>query len=268
MTEVTNQITVLFEDFNKLIDKLDEIPKSAETKTKALLDLFFDDKEDDDEEGVFGAPQKFLEAINNLSEEIGYAYHTVLAIELARQKITVEKPSDITNLLSKPQATGQPISITTSTPQLGFWGLWHYKAEKAKAQAIRESSQRGVGEPQISTSKEVFDILEFGRQLIPEFNRIQEYYQKCIDHLYFFNDKETRERFHSELSKHLNKMSGIIRTFCRTITEYRKEVIGEHKRDVAKAAIALQMAEAQARGAAGLSEWFRAAREARGPTRV
>lgn len=79
-------IQEIFADFNKLAEKLDKIPESAKTKTTALLTLFFDQKND-----IFNDPQKFLEGINDLSEEVGHAYHTVLSIELARQRINPQK---------------------------------------------------------------------------------------------------------------------------------------------------------------------------------
>lgn len=234
---MTVHLSEIFEDFNQLTEKLDEIPKSAKMKTQKLLDVFFNEKTD-----IFKEPRAFLEAINNLSEEVGHAYHTVLAIELARQRITPQKASELINLLPKQLTPSQPVVLQPTAPQLGVLsGYWYYKAAREIAKASTGKNGEQPFTPQISTSKEVIDILEFGRQLIPEFNRVQEYFQKCVDHLYFFNDLDTRERFLSELRKHLNKIAGIIRVFCRTIAEYRKELIGERKRDIAKAVIALEM---------------------------
>ncbi|MHA1834990.1 MAG: hypothetical protein ACTSV7_13510, partial [Candidatus Baldrarchaeia archaeon] len=118
-----------------------------------------------------------------------------------------------------------------------------------------EKIQKIMQTPKISTSRQVTDILEYCRQLIPEFNRIQDYYQRCLDHLYFFNDSNTKEVLKTELRTHLSKICGIIRAFSRTITEYRKELVGERERDTAKAIIALQMAaiQAESRGISPLS---------------
>jgi hypothetical protein len=260
--EVASSIKVLFEDFDRMVEELEKIPESAKKKTESILETLLKGPE------IFEGKKKteFLKGLNGLSEEIGYAYHTVLAIELARQQVTVQKPSDLTKALANPAPSGQPITIQTSAPQLGWLsGVWYYKGEKEKAQALKELSRRGVGEPQISTSKEVIDILEFGRQLIPEFNRVQTYFRQSVDHLYFFDDDSTKERFHSEICQHMNKLAGIIRAFCRTITEYRKEVVGMHKREIGKAIVMLKMAEFQAMGEFSRADIFAGLRQAMGP---
>ena len=245
--DVDDVLPLLFEEFDKHAAVLDKIPEDAKTKTNNLLKLFETDIFKD------GAVQTaFLTALNDLSEEVGHAYHTVLAIELAR---TQAQPPKMESLMPTiPQQQGQsPINISTQTPSLGWLsGLWYYKGEKEKAQALKAIAEaRRSDVPQISTSKEVIDILDFGRQLIPEFNRVQEFYQKAVDTVYFFSDQQTKERLQGHLRMHLNKLADIIRAFCRTIAEYRKELIGDRKRDVAKAILALKMAQAgvQTRGA-------------------
>ena len=225
----------IFQDFDKLVEKLDQIPKSAKTKTTALLKLFFDEKTD-----IFQQRQTFLEAINDLSEEVGHAYHTVLAIELRRIGLT--PPPVPMPMLPKTDKNASQLIVQTQPPKGG--GFWDFMGTRSYAKVWKrylKDVENSPDTPQVTTSKEVVDILEFGRQLIPEFNRVQEYFRKCIDHLYFFDDADTRERFHSELCKHMNKLAGIIRAFTRTIAEYRKELIGERKRDIGKAIIALKM---------------------------
>jgi len=263
--EIDQIIASTFRDFDKAINRLDQIPESAKTKTQTLLDIFGKDT-------LFSEPNEFYQVLNDLSEEIGHAYHTVLAIELARQKITPQIASDLFDQVTRLNRSSNqsPIVIGQGqTPQqLGvFSGGWHYLAERAKAkavlQAIRESKDQTT--PQISTGKEVVDILEFGRQLIPEFNKVIEYYSCCIDHLYFFHDDDTTERFRSDLQKHMNKLAGIVRIFCRTSTEYRIELFGERKRDIAKGALAMKMAEAQQLGGLRMSDVYRSVREASGP---
>jgi len=239
--DVAASLQKMFADFDSNIEKLEEIPKKALAKTEALLEIFF-------LADIFEEPEQYLKAIDDLSEQNGHAYHTVLIIELKRQGIV--KPPSIP-LPTNPQvdkSAGQMI-IQTQPPKGG--GLWDYMGTRSYAKVwerFLKSQSESSTTPQISTAREVIDILEFGRQLIPEFNRIQEYFQKCIDHLYFYDDKDTKERFHSELRKHMSKICGIVRVFCRTIAEYRKELVGDRKQDLGKAIIAMRMAELSVMG--------------------
>lgn len=233
-------ITLTFSSIDQMAGKLDEIPAKAETKTHTLLELL-------DTPDVFKNKAAFYNAMNDLSEEVGHAYHTVLAIELARQRVSPPEPKDLLELLSKQAQPNQPVVLQPTAPQLGVLsGYWYAKAAKEISKATLQSKQ-DQNVPQISTSKEVIDILEFGRQLTPEFNRVYTWFQQSLDHLGCgFDDADTQERFLSELRKHMNKLAGIIRSFCRTITEYRKELYGARKERIATSIIALKMAEAHA----------------------
>jgi hypothetical protein len=62
----------------------------------------------------------------------------------------------------------------------------------------------------------------------------------------------------------MNKLSGIIRAFCRTITEYRKEMVGDRKADIAKAVLYLQTAQAQQLGGMRMSDFYKMMRESMG----
>lgn len=240
-------VSETFQSLDSTLKSLDTIPTNAEKKTAILLDLL---KLRD----ILFTQQnqaKFLIAINNLSEEIGHAYHTVLAIELVREKVKPESPSFMPPQIMQQgqQEKPSPQVLVQSAPQKGG-GLWDFMGTRRMAKAMENIylAQKQEMPPQIGTSKQVIDILDFGRQLIPEFNRVQKFFRGCIDHLYFFDDVETKERFWMELNEHLNKLAGIIRAFTRTITEYRKELVSDRKAEIAKAALALQMAQAMTQG--------------------
>jgi hypothetical protein len=268
--EEEDLLATMFRDFDKVTEKLDKIPQSAKTKTDALLELFFSN--DDKPVDIFSLQKQkqFLKKLNDLSGEVGHAYHTVLSIELARQSIAPQQIES--SELPKPsqaQTSGQPITINAAPPQqLGVLsGAWYYGAESKRSKAIVEIAklQQQQNVPQISTATPVLDILDFGRQLIPEFNRVQEYYQHALEQVQFFPDDWTRDRLTAELRKHLNKLAGIIRAFCQTICEYRKDLVHEGKKDVAKALMALKMAEAQSLGGMRMSDFYKAMRDAAGP---
>lgn len=266
-------VMALFQDFDEAIKKLDEIPTSAQRKTEDLLAFF-------DAENIFaeGKRGKFQKKLSALTEEVGHAYHTVLAIELARQGLESNIDKDFVSQMlgmgagnarsNNPQVVVQP--SLPPAPQLGVLSGFHYKGavkELAKAYVKVHGKDDGYNDkPQIATSKEVIDILEFGRQLIPEFNAVQEFYQRSVDHVYFFHDKETLDRLTSEIKKHLSKLAGIIRSFCRTIAEYRKDQQQDRKSDVGKAILALQMAKYEAVGNTSIAEMLQAIRKGSPPT--
>lgn len=243
--DINDIITLTFGYFDEMAKKLDDIPLKAELKTNALLKLLSDKEAD-----IFNESDKFYAALNDLSEEIGHSLHTVLEIELRQKGILQEFNQTIQSKATNPTPL-QPITIQTSSPQqLGvFSGGWHYLTEKAKAKTSLEAIKLQLqNQPQISTSRQVIDILDFGRQQIPEYiNKTIKYYEQCLAHLRVFSDiPRTKAIFQSNLREHLNKLAAIIRAFCRTIVEYRKEMFGERKRDIAKAVISLKMAEASA----------------------
>lgn len=268
--ETVAPILTLFSDFNASIERLEKIPALAQKKCEELTGLFFRKKETDKD--IFEEPEKFLNALGGLLEEVGHANHTVLEIELKRQGITSdsEMAKNMMNVLAEKNTQnrqpGSPTIIQPNSPQqLGVLsGLWYYKAAKEIAKASTAQKEFALT-PQISTSKQVVDILDFGRQLIPELNRVQEFYQRSLHRIECgFDDAVTRGQLSDELRKHLNKLSGIIRSFARTITEYRTELIGERKKEVAEAIIAMKMAEYTNLGGTKVQELYRQLREASG----
>jgi len=254
--EIDDIVTLTFSSMDAAIKDLGKIPETAKRKTDALLNLFDGD--------IFASPSKFLKSITDLSEEIGHANHVVLEIDLRRQGIIHSNPTPPpTPQITTTQPERSQLIVQTQPPKGG--GFMDYLSTRKMAGVWRDFLQSQKGEqPQITTSKEATDVLDYGRQLIAESNRTHKYYEQSLAHLKFFNDAETKERFTSNLREHLNKISGIIRAFCRTAVEYRKELAGERKSDMAKAVIALKMAEFQSTGGMTTADYFRMAREAMG----
>ena len=258
--QLLEYVNTIFKDFEEGMSKLETIPNKAATDTTTLLDLFFDTEKD-----VFDKPQDFLKALDSLSEEIGHAYHMVQAIELKR--LGLEKPPPMPTLPTPSKEAPSPSQVIVQGQPQTAGGFWNYMGTRQLAAAWKRylDRQDGLLKPEITTGREVVDFSEFGRQLIPEFNEVQDNFQQCIDHIYFFDDKSTRERLRSDLRTHLSKLCGIIRAFCRTIAEYRKELIGERKLAAAQSIMSLQMAEYQALGGISKSDLYKMASEMAGP---
>jgi len=251
-------------------EDLESTVKKAEEKGTALMKLFF--KENKYPE--FDTPQKMWSGLADLSEQIGHALYMVLEVENKRAglvKLVEEKGEKTKEKGENPHL----ITVQTSTQPVvqapgGLFGYMGQRTQAGATKAIKKMEldyMRQQGPPKIATEQRVLDILEFGRQLIPEFNRIHLYFQQCLDHLHFYDDDELKAFFHGELRTHLSKLTGIIRSFCRTVAEYRKAVLDEVKMALAKGMTEVVVARYIAEGKIPLSELFKEMREAGGPTK-
>ncbi len=256
-------VAEIFEDFKSTVDRLSQIPQFAEEKTESLMKLF--------EEDIFSekVADEFLDRLLDLSEEVGHAYQTVLGIELKLKGLEPRSPSiPLPVPLQATKGEGSPSPgqvVLQQTPQKG--GFWDFMSSRRWADALEKwIKTQGMGQtvPEITTAKEVIDILEFGRQLIPELNRTIKFFRQSLDHLYFFHDPDTKERLRSELQIHLTKICGIIRSFARTGAEHRIENVGDNKVKVATSIIALQIAQYGAMGQMTTADFYRALRQAMG----
>jgi len=258
-------VAEVFRDFKATEERLEALPKSAQIKTGELMALFR--KGDIFSEDV---AQEFLTGLLELSEEIGHAYQTVLGIELKLKGLMPPSPSipfPIQLQGTKGEGGVNPAQVILQQQPAQKGGVWDYMSARRWAGALEKwIKTQGEGQvlPEITTSKEVIDVLEFGRQLIPELNRTIKFFRQSLDHLYFFHDPDTKERFTSELQTHLTKICGIIRSFARTSAEHRIEKVGENRVEVAKGVIGLQIAQFASMGQMTTADFYRALRQAMG----
>lgn len=251
-------VKLTFASMDHAIEELNVIPVRAKEKTELLLKLFDDD--------IFKSPSVFLKCITDLSEEIGHANHVVLEIDLRRQGIIHaddSKSQPVSSMLPEKVAQAAQTIIQTQPQKSG--GFWDFMGTSKMAGVMKQYFQSQKDQvPQITTSREVTDVLDYGRQLIAESNRTHKYYEQSLAHLQFFDDEETKKRFTSQLREHMNKISGIVRAFCRTAVEYRKELAGQRKSEMAQSVIALKLAEYQSLGGMRTSELYKMVRDAAG----
>lgn len=212
---------------------LEDAVKKASDKSKKLMNLLSKD-------GYYIFTKKgeneFWDALRESSEEVGHALYMVLEIENKRRGIVTPSEAQNKTPTQPPQVL---VQSTPAIPQLpGGMGGWFQSRTKAKSEEkihkmyLKERQEQL--KPKITTEQEVIDILEFGRQLIPELNRLQLYFQQCLDHLHVYDDEETKAFFYGELRIHLNKLSTITQSFCRTVAEYRKSVLDQATMELTK----------------------------------
>jgi hypothetical protein len=231
-------ISETFRSLDKQIDKLDLIPKVANEKADRVLKLLFSGTD------IFMTQDgqlAFINLLRELSEEVGHAFDTILEIELSKQRAKSETP-----IMPMPTIPNQPMqpapqTIVQSTPPKGggwadYFGVRRWSTTMERIFSNQQNQAQG---PQSATSK-VIDILDYGRELVSQYNLTLDFYSRGIDHLYFFNDKETHERQHKQLAMHLTKIVNIVCSFSRTIVEYRKERFGDRKASVASGVLWLE----------------------------
>jgi hypothetical protein len=238
-------ISDTFRSFDKQIEKLDKIPKQANQKGSAVLALMFSDID------IFAGHEgqlKFINCLKELSEEVGQAFDTILEIEFSKQRGSSEQ-TVIMPMPSVGQSVEKPnpsVILQSQPPKGGGWadyfGVRRWSGTMEKIFANKQTSQSQG--PQSTTSR-VIDILDYGRELVSEYNLTLDFYSRAIDHLYFFHDSDTYERQHKQLAIHLTKIVNIICSFSRAIVEYRKERFGDRKVGVAAGAMWLEAAKAQ-----------------------
>jgi len=244
----TQIISEVYRSLDKQIEKLDELPSIAQTKTSDLLRLLFSKAD------IFRDPPRMLEFIvlsSSLSMEIGLAFQTVLEVELAKEHVNnnsqtvMPMPQPMMQQVERPN----PNVIVQSTPPKG--GGWaDYFGVRRWATAIEKiyQNQPAQQQPAITTSK-VMKVLEYGQELLAEWNNTFDFYEKGIDGLNIFGDPETFERQHKLLTFHLVKLCNIICVFSKTIAEYRMERFGDRKVGVTAGLMWLEAAKAGAAGA-------------------
>lgn len=258
------QIKALRESIKSDKRKLEGAVKRAKEKTQELSHFFA--KKDDYPE--FDNPQNFRDALVELSEEIGNAAYVVLEIENIRVGVSkaLEEP--------KPVTTPSP-SVIVSNPSPvvqapgGIWG--GYLGPKA-VKGIERDIEKMKLEVQTRTSKitteeRVTDLLAYGRDLIPEaINRTLKGFWAFSAQARLFPAK--RALLHEDLGIHCTKLCGIIRSFCRTASEYRKKDLTRLEMELAKGMTQAIVARYVGESKLSISDLYRAARETHGPTEV
>lgn len=256
--DILGHVTDIFSDFDASIKRYDKICVTAKAKTNVLLKYFENTPRD------FFAKTDFPLKLTDLDDEMGHAYYTVLAIEIAKASLSQSPPPSI-QIPQKQETIPQVVVQSQQAPKGG--GVWDYMiARKNTGDWIKFlRSQQNMENPQITTSKEAIDILEYGRQLIPEgINKVISYYSCARSQIFLFPDDATYKRLFDDLYEHTIKIVSITRVFAKCSAEYRKELTQDRKRDIGKWIIKMKEAEYQSLGGMRLSDLYRAQREAAG----
>ena len=241
MTEVVETITRLFDKFDKDIERLDKIPEATKEATQKLAKVLYSPK-------MFFKPELFTEPFRDIADDVGHAYTTVLLIDLERQRISPARAQEYMSVfqqVAQRQPNTQPIMIQQpAAQQLGlFSGYWNKKIAEEHTKAMRQDIPVVAN---ITTDQPVTDVLEHGRQLIPNLNLLYLTFEVDVLLMQRRSDPSTLNNLTFEIRVFTTNLFTVIRSFSHAGVEYRKELVGQRKQETAKALVALQMAQYQA----------------------
>jgi len=247
------QIDKIFEKFDKKEEDLDAVMKEGTDTINALMVRFRDDK--GKEQDIFSEPEAFLKEFDKFSRVMGHCYHTVLEIELQRQRIRqpfqfMEEKQKLQNELEQSQRTAPLVVQTAKEPNESHSpGLFGYLSTRFKFGKLKEMVE-GSKTPIITSEQKPQDILDYCRDVIRESNKFYDNYDQSLCHLHFYHDDQTKGMLRRDIRTFIGKLCNIVSGFTQAIVDYRKELIGE--REVAYAQAITTLEQARIMAAAGM----------------
>lgn len=240
------QIATIFGKFERTEEKLSQIPKDSRAAVNKVMAVFVDGID------IFAKPEDFFSSLSEVSDVMGHCYHTVLEIELQRQKI--DTGQSIKELLMPKPANQQQTELAGKTQPIIFQaatqpipsnspGWTGYLSERVRMKTLKEIVGLQKTAPEITTEKKPTDILDYCRDIPRECNRLYDYYQSALDMVEIYPDPATKGYLRSELRLFLGKLCNIIVGFTRAIVDYRTELLGYRETAYAQAITAMKQAE-------------------------
>jgi hypothetical protein len=232
----------IFAKFDEKEAKLDLIPGEAVLAVNKVIDSFNKDG--------FTNPDKFRKNFDAFSRRMGHTHHTVMEIELQRQKLS--QPVETLTMLQQPQREQRevetalrPVVVNAAAQptERGSPGFWGWLEGRTKWRTLEKMSKPEVA--QITTANKPKDFLDYCRDVTGECNKFYDYYQQTLDHLHFFHDESTKLFYKGQIRTFLGKLCNIVVSFSQAIVEYRKELNSWREIMYGQAYLAMKTAEYQ-----------------------
>lgn len=259
-----------YENFEKHDEKLEKIPTDAKTVFSRILSLIQEVKD------LFADPDKFytclFSADVSLSDVEGNVQHMVVKIELEREKI--RKPTELVeqmmSQLRMPQTSTSvlpaTINVQAAQPEkVKGMSVWGMMAENKKTKLLEQQLKMQREAPTLTSSQKPKDILDYGRDVTAEYNKLVNYFHRGLAIVKTFpKNQETRDFMNEEIRCFVVKLGNVIMSFSRAITEYRKEANAERAQSYALALSVVKQAEYMGLGGMDQATLYRIARQGMG----
>jgi hypothetical protein len=244
-------VTDAYKSLDKQIEQLELIPGKAKQACTSLMNHVI--KED-----LFSLDGqiKTYAVLQDIDEEIGHCIDAVLEVE--HERASPQREAVNMNHLSLPSFDSMQ-TLQVNNPQQGQMSppitvKTGFLSELAKGRAINKALDKALqfqremmNRPEITTSK-VKEVIDYCKELIPEFNKLFNFYDCAIKHVSFYDDSETIWNQRREIVNEVAKITGIIRDISRAVSEYRKDRFGDRKVAVATGMMYVAAAQAAATG--------------------
>jgi hypothetical protein len=248
---------------NAQIEDLKAQAKALDETVKSVTDIVYEPVKIDEstkkpiKPAEFEKPREFREKLDGLHGYLGQALDYVVRLE--KQRSTVFQDADQSELPSdrEQQRLSQsqsPVQMTFHTgpaapnneveqkPQRIGVFAWDLERRKMKIQENQLAAEQGQAQPVVATTK-ILDVVEFGRQLQPAFNKIKEWFVGTLAELRFFPDAHIYYVRHEELATYFGETVGALVTFVTARFEYRRSLLEGRKLGLVRAMA--KIAEAQ-----------------------
>lgn len=245
-------------DINGQIKKLDDETKELTAASDEIRNMVYKKLEKGQLPPELEEPEEFRNALDKLHRSLGKTIDYVLRVEKSRKYIEKQVPYDELLAQFKPsesegrpgEAKPPPVNVTVTPPpntpsvtQPQRPGFWWARSEIKKAQIYAELERAKLKERTVVTTKTVTDIVEFGRQLMPAFNKIKKWIPGALALVRQFQNESLYFVLHEECATYLSQTLGALESWVGACVEYRKNLLEGRKLGMARAIA--KIAEAQ-----------------------
>jgi len=271
---------ILYEEFKAMDEQIEDLKTEAENLNKAVNEVtsiiyapitFDETTKKPIKPGEFEDPENFRNKLDALHVYLGKSLDYVVRLEKQRGTIFQEQESES----ERKETPSSPVSVTFAPPQSQpptvpsepeKFGLFRYldRKEERKFQEQQLEIQQSQQQPIVATTK-IVDVVEFGRQLQPAFNKIKKWLTGTLAEIRHFPDKHIYVVRHEELAMYFGQTVGALVTFVSARIEYRRTLIEGRKlaliRNIARIAEAQSLTPSVQVGGTFASKGFKLSKD-------
>lgn len=260
-TEVSFE-QILYEEFqamDKQLAGLDIHKVDLATAVQEVTNIIYKKIEKDEATGKVTPPAEFSDSENfrnkldGLYQYLGEALDYVVRLEKQRGTVFQEEqqseepkelPPSPVNLTFTQPAVPQAPTAEQQPQRFGFFA-WRDAVDKRKQAERLQEQLNSAQQPVVATTK-IVDVVEFGRQLQPAFNKIKVWLAGSLAQVRQYQNEHIYTVLHEELATYFGQTVGALITFVNARIEYRRSLIEGRKlalvRSMARIAEARSMA--------------------------
>jgi hypothetical protein len=244
-TEVSFE-QILYEEFqamDKQLAGLDTHKVDLATAVQNVTDIIYKKIKKDEVTGTITPPGEFADSENfrnkldGLYQYLGEALDYVVRLEKQRGTVFQEEqqseserkalpPSPVNVTFAQP-ATPQAPTAEQQPQRFGFFA-WRDSMAKMKYNEKLMEQQNSAQQPVVATTK-IVDVVEFGRQLQPAFNKIKLWLTGSLAQVRAYQNEHIYTVLHEELAMYFGQTIGALIIFVNARIEYRRSLIEGRK---------------------------------------